>query len=435
MRFTPAVSLVLVTVAAAATAGSPVDAQRAPLVETATSVPVQVITRERLADRNISLLTLIRTQPKPFDEVRISLPSDKRLTAGQLPTGWTHEQKGKQIRASGPALTDARLRFDLSNGQIVDFVNKTSTVELFSGGSPGQEYRSVISAIERVDLTPNIEGILTVTPYGTPGYPLTLGTTDAYRDGDWNFKLDGGSTWPVVQPSRFRTVRQRLDDRIIQQFLDYLNSLPDPKPLVTTFPDRPITGVTYTDPWGELRVDAPLKIEAAPHDASCTARLTGGSQYAFAGQAACVSGCFPDYTSEFRLNSSLKVSPWAFSPTAVMLGIPADTAPGSYTIGGPGISGTVTVGVLSLEGSIDTNSLWRGQSTTMRLKILGTDQALPIVVLNRTPGIINVEGGVYQTITTPGGADNAVTRSVRGIHKGNFNITYSLNLPGCGARR
>jgi len=35
-------------------------------------------------------------------------------------------------------------------------------------------------------------------------------------------------------------------------------------------------------------------------------------------------------------------------------------------------------------------------------------------------------------VTTPGGADNAITRSVTGIQKGNFTIVYSVNAPGCG---
>ena len=46
--------------------------------------------------------------------------------------------------------------------------------------------------------------------------------------------------------------------------------------------------------------------------------------------------------------------------------------------------------------------------------------------------MIAVEGGVRQQVTTPGGGANAVTRSVRGIMKGNFDIGYSLDQPVCG---
>jgi hypothetical protein len=89
------------------------------------------------------------------------------------------------------------------------------------------------------------------------------------------------------------------------------------------------------------------------------------------GQAACVSGCFPDAASAFGLmmDGTTELAPWGISPTTI---------------------------------------------------------------LNRTPGIIDLEGGTYQVLQTPGGLENAVTRSVRGIQRGNFAITYSVHTPGCG---
>jgi hypothetical protein len=64
--------------------------------------------------------------------------------------------------------------------------------------------------------------------------------------------------------------------------------------------------------------------------------------------------------------------------------------------------------------------------------VVGTDKPLPLVVLNRTPHVITVEGSEAQTVTTAGGADNVLTRSVQGIFRGSFQITYSLSAPGCG---
>jgi hypothetical protein len=69
----------------------------------------------------------------------------------------------------------------------------------------------------------------------------------------------------------------------------------------------------------------------------------------------------------------------------------------------------------------------------MRLKILGTDQPLPLKITNKTPTVINVAGGVVQMVNTSGGANNYVERSVQGIHRGNFNIEYSLNYDQCGS--
>jgi hypothetical protein len=68
----------------------------------------------------------------------------------------------------------------------------------------------------------------------------------------------------------------------------------------------------------------------------------------------------------------------------------------------------------------------------MRLRVLGTDKQFPLAVLNRSPDVIGLDGGVRQVVTTPGGADNAVTRGVHGIHRGNFTIVYSVNAAGCG---
>jgi hypothetical protein len=69
----------------------------------------------------------------------------------------------------------------------------------------------------------------------------------------------------------------------------------------------------------------------------------------------------------------------------------------------------------------------------MRLRVVGTEDSLPLKIVNRTPGVIDIEGKVTHIVNTAGGADNFVTKNVRGIHKGNFNIEYSLNQDLCRA--
>ena len=78
--------------------------------------------------------------------------------------------------------------------------------------------------------------------------------------------------------------------------------------------------------------------------------------------------------------------------------------------------------MLAVEGPIDQNELWKGQSTTMRLPVVGSEERLPLRIVNKTPATIAIDGGVNQLVDSAGGADNALTRSVRGIMKGNFNI-------------
>lgn len=60
------------------------------------------------------------------------------------------------------------------------------------------------------------------------------------------------------------------------------------------------------------------------------------------------------------------------------------------------------------------------------------DPPVQLTVANQTPEVIALEGGALQLVTTSGGADNVTTRQVRGVMRGNFNITYSLNQPACG---
>jgi hypothetical protein len=115
-----------------------------------------------------------------------------------------------------------------------------------------------------------------------------------------------------------------------------------------------------------------------------------------------------------------------------VLRIPQDTTPDSHNILWGDAQGQLLVNILQLQGAIDQAQLWRGQSTTMRLQIVGWGQPLPLVVVNRTPTVIDVEGGVRQVIQTPGGAVNVVTRNVRGIRRGDFQIDDSLDYPACG---
>jgi hypothetical protein len=193
------------------------------------------------------------------------------------------------------------------------------------------------------------------------------------------------------------------------------------------------TRARFTDRFGDKLVDAPLAIgSGAPQGSS--RKLTGAAPFAFAGQAACVSGSFPTFADPYGLvlDGKIPLSPWGASQTTVMLGIPDGTTAGPHTISDPNGSTSITVGILTVEGTIDQNKLWKGESTTMRLRVLGTDRQLPIGVLNRTPSVIDLEGGVQQTVTTAGGQNNLITRGVKGIHRGDFSILYTVSTAGCG---
>lgn len=435
MRRTLVNPAVVAALAVVALSGRGMDGQVA--VERAATG--EVYTRER-ANGEVSLLLSLAMNGGKIAEVKAELPSDKKVAAGFLPSGWTHQQDGKRLVASGPAVDVANLRFHMKPGSDKDFIGKKTVLTGGMSGRPPATVPLTISELAAIIVTPHLEGILTIPPQAVPGQPILLGAPDAYRKGDWTFVTDAGPV-PIVAIDRLRdelfadvpsirTLKTRED--VVQIVDRVMFTTP---PLITIFPESgPVTRVKFVDRWGELLVDAPSPIESVPAPSTCPLNISAGSPFAFAGQATCVEGCFPNLAAAYGLtmDGMTELKPWALSPTTAMYGIPADTTPGPHTLTSPNGTGTVTVGVLGVQGSIDTNDLWRGQSTMMRLRIIGTDQPLPLSVLNRSPKIVDVQGGPYQVVTSPGGADNAVTRSVRGIRRGDFNITYSLTLKGCG---
>jgi hypothetical protein len=169
----------------------------------------------------------------------------------------------------------------------------------------------------------------------------------------------------------------------------------------------------------------------------CPTGVTGGSTLAFAGKPTCLTGCFGDLGSALAILFDEKepLEPLALSRSSVVVVVPESAIPGLHTFSarqGKASLGAQTIRAIGLNGAIDQSHLWKGQSTTMRLDIVGYDQPVPLSVVNRTPAIIDVEGGIRQTVTAAGGTPNGVARSVRGVTKGDFAIDYSLDVPPCG---
>jgi hypothetical protein len=197
--------------------------------------------------------------------------------------------------------------------------------------------------------------------------------------------------------------------------------------------------LTYYDEWFEKWFVAKPEWTDVP-PATCDAAVTGGTPMVFAGQDACMQGCFGGQLGGLEeaaaplFDGTQPIAPHAASPSSIVVRIPSDTTPGLHSLELKGVPGRLDVRVFQVEGSLDQNQLWRGQSTTMRLKIVGTDQAVPMTIVNRTPDTIEIEGGTRQAIASSGGAENVVTRQVRGIMKGDFSIDFSVDQPPCGGR-
>lgn len=87
--------------------------------------------------------------------------------------------------------------------------------------------------------------------------------------------------------------------------------------------------------------------------------------------------------------------------------------------------------ILDVKPSMVRRVLEVGDEAQMQLIIIGTDEKLPIRLTNKTPGIIQLEGGDLQTAMTSGGSPNILTRTVKGNLEGEFDIEYVLDLPPC----
>ena len=401
---------------------------------------IEVMARDRPSSVTAINISAIEQLPGPvkIDQIVAQLPADKPVTNTYLPDGWSFNQQGNRIRLNGPAMSGVYVRLDLNGSYLKDYVGKDATIQYGLGGKL-DSIKVNIGSGPAVSPTPDLEGILTIPPRGVPGKPMLIGVADPYRQGKWEIGTTGGGAMPLLPLDQIRDVeiikgapQSMYDTR--GATLNKLLSRPGSQPFMTSFPETgSFTNVRYIDPFGELLVDAPINIMPAM-PATGPRRLTSGSTFALAGQAACVAGSFPTFEDPFglRLDGMIELPVWGASQTAVMLGIPEGTSPGPHTISDASGSSSITIGVLTIKGSLDENKLWKGESTVMRLQVLGTDKPVPLGILNRSPAIISIAGGVKQPVSTSGGATNAVTRDVKGIQRGNFTIVYSVNASGCG---
>ncbi len=385
----------------------------------------QVMVRER-QNGDHSLLVTVKSPSDGVKAISLGLPAKLTFQPGYLPPDWSFAQDGKKLEAHGPAQLRLDLRFDAAAKEnlVSKFAGKKVTFGLtYSGAREPSTFTQDVEVWPRVSLVSSFDDALTLPPDVTVGQPFFAVPHSAFGDGRWHIERPA-----PVDP--WTLDRADEGDRLSQTMTDRINIQP-----LTDVASEGVTTFSYTDPWGEETFRGSKSfLDRLDFSVPCGSRITGGSKLTFAGQNACVTGCFPHLRDafEFTLDGQTPLVPQAASRTTVVLKIPPDVTAGSHDILWGDAEGRLIVGVLQLQGTIDQAQLWRGQSTTMRLQIVGSSDPLPLVVMNRTPTVIDVEGGVRQVLPTPGGAVNAVTRNVRGIHRGDFQIDYSLDYPACG---
>jgi len=94
-------------------------------------------------------------------------------------------------------------------------------------------------------------------------------------------------------------------------------------------------------------------------------------------------------------------------------------------------------GALTLHVRFDGHGLGRGGPgggiAQLRLEVAGTESPVRVELINRTPGVIGLEGGEIQVSLSTGGADNHLERAVSTYRSGEFQIRYRLADPPCPA--
>ena len=362
---------------------------------------------------------------KPLgDRVRLDLIDGVRGTASVLPQGWSARMDGKTLIAEGPAVESITIRYDVGK-DLEKLIGKTCRFRMSLNG------RDVLNQQITVQWKTNPPvGDLNYPPIVTAGQPYWSSWEGSLAPFEGLTVVGGGSTG---RNSFGRSAFMHWDDR---EFFTDIAKLVTPPALPQNEPQVIDYSLIGLDRWREGIWEKYMRQRWVPPE-QCTPGVTGGDRLAFAGQNACVAGCFGSLGADAKalaaiLDGKTELQAKAGSPNAFVFRIPADTTPGEHTIELKGAaSGTFKIGVLGVQGSIDQNVLMKGGSTEMKLRVLGSDEKLPLQITNATPSTIridNIDGPVY----SPGGANNEISRTVTGIRKGNFKIDYKLNLPSCG---
>lgn len=423
-RFTPALvaGLVLVFVDLGAQGGT---------------ITGQVLVRER-ANGDQSLLVGVDTA-QPIDRLEFTLPRRFEFVPGYVPDTWTFAQDGRRLTLSGAPTLRLSVRLDAKASENLMKNLSGREVEL-KVGAPGASRTTTVTAgvrfLPRVRLRDDWAALAShiFPPEVTRGAPVLGSPAPGFTDGVWI-----ATSRETEAAEALKRAQAHLSEYTkgppagAQRLLDWTKVFDE----VAEFESPKFN---FFDRWLELTLETRPEVAIVPAE-TCSPGITGGTPVAFAGKDACVRGCFGTELTDLEkaavmlLDGNVDVPVRAASPTTVVVGIPDNLMPGPHSLTSSGVPGQLTLDILLVQGSIDQTQLWRGESTTMRLQILGTERPIPLRIINRTPATIQIEGGDSQVLTTSGGAVNVLTRQVRGIMKGDFTIDYAVDQPPCGSGR
>lgn len=88
---------------------------------------------------------------------------------------------------------------------------------------------------------------------------------------------------------------------------------------------------------------------------------------------------------------------------------------------------------LELVAHLDGKNLQDDGTAALRIRVQGTAAPVELRLMNRTPGVVTLEGGSQQTATTSGGADNGIERTLYTHRGGDFDVRFELAENPCPA--
>lgn len=187
-----------------------------------------------------------------------------------------------------------------------------------------------------------------------------------------------------------------------------------------------------------LALLATFSTAIAQSEAPATPPVTTGAREVVSGGTLCLCVDAPEDARDVRVTVGRRPAE-IVSRSAGRLDVspPEGLEPGSHIarVAIAGIDGEAlehSFTLLRVEASIDSDRLRRLEATEMRLAVQGTRQARRFRVVNRSPSIVSVAGGVDQIVTTSGGRDNVVELRVQGLARGDFQVDYELlDAPPC----
>lgn len=373
------------------------------------------------------------------DTVRITLPRQPQFPkASLLPPNWNCSLDGRTWVCQGPpAPTPVRIRFDYPEGSA-----KKLDYEVLSSDQRIATGRDVpVQQLPPFEVQTTLDGIFQLPPEIYGGQRLDLQLLDPAK-----LPLDAAQAgfegvWTVGGSVPYLEIDEVQGKPVLRMIVPGLA------------PGGPLS-IRYQDLWGFTRLDVPdacgpnVKVVEPPEAHSIERhatsdknlfppRITDATPRVFAGERACVRGLFPAHSFDgLRFNGQPIGPPVTASDTTIWIRIPLATPPGTIEITGDPAAGfkpgeAVETVVIKVSGSIDRSKLLRGESTTLRLWIEGTAEPIALALKNHTPGIIGLDGGDEQIVTTSGGSPNAVERQVHAVSRGDFKLTYTLDGAQC----